>query len=360
MSSFFRTLLVLLVGVTVVACASTESQKATAQSSDLLYVCNQGSASVSVIDTQTLEIVKTIDLKELGFSPTAKPHHIAVLPDGSWFLSLIGDNKVLKFGPDDKLIGSIDYEVPGMLIYNKPKNQVLVGRSMSAVNPPMRIGFIDPEKITVEEIDIFYPRPHALNVHPNGEVAYSASLAQNSMGAISTDDGSMKLKNEDGKPNVIVQFAVAPDGMSMIGTSEGKAMAFFYDLTDPLNPTAVDSVSVEHMPWHPIYSPDGKRIFFGNKMMNTVTVLDAKSHDVLKVIKGNGISEPHGSALSVDGKRLFISNNNLKGGYKPMDSSVDAASVGTVVVINTDSYEIEKVIEVGANATGLSPIVRRK
>lgn len=352
-------ILVAVVGISMTACASTGSQQATAQSSELLYVCNQGAASVSVIDTQTLEIVETIDLTDLGYSKTAKPHHIAVLPDGSWFLSMIGENTILKFGPDNKVVKAIEYDVPGMMIYNGAKDQVLVGRSMSAPNPPMSIGFIDLDNLELEEVDVFYPRPHALNVGPTGDVAYSASLAQNSMGAISTDDGSMELKNEDGKVNVFVQFAVAPDGKTMIGTSQGKAKAFFFDLSDPQNPQVVDSVDVKGAPWHPVYSPDGSRVYFGNKMGNAVTVLDANTHEVIKVIEGNGISEPHGSAITPDGKRLFISNNNLKGGYTPMDSSVDAASVGTVVVINTETLEIEKVIEVGANTTGLGPIVRR-
>ena len=59
----------------------------------LLYVCNQNDATVSVIDLTTNKVVRTIDLTTLGFSKNAKPHHVAVEPDGSfWYVTLIGEN----------------------------------------------------------------------------------------------------------------------------------------------------------------------------------------------------------------------------------------------------------------------------
>ena len=53
-----------------------------ASAPDLLYVCNQSDATVTLIDTRTNTIVGLVDLTTLGFSKNAKPHHIAVEPDG--------------------------------------------------------------------------------------------------------------------------------------------------------------------------------------------------------------------------------------------------------------------------------------
>jgi hypothetical protein len=50
---------------------------------------------------------------------------------------------------------------------------------------------------------------------------------------------------------------------------------------------------------------------------------------------------------------MFVSNNNLQGTYDP--SGPDAAA-GTVVVIDVETREIVKVIEVGPNATGLDTV----
>ena len=75
-----------------------------------LYVAIQGEATVTIIDTETLEIVDVVDLQSLGFSPNAKPHHIVVEPDGAhWYLSMIGENRVLKFDRDNRLVGQADF-----------------------------------------------------------------------------------------------------------------------------------------------------------------------------------------------------------------------------------------------------------
>ena len=45
---------------------------------EYLYVASQEAVTVAVIDMATNELVETVDLKALGFSPTAKAHHTAV------------------------------------------------------------------------------------------------------------------------------------------------------------------------------------------------------------------------------------------------------------------------------------------
>ena len=105
--------------------------EATAQ--DYLYVASQGAASVSIIDMDANRVAATIDLTELGFSPTANPHHTAVEPDGSfWYVSLIADGKVLKFDRENRLVDQADFETPGMLSLDPNSDYLYVGRSMAA------------------------------------------------------------------------------------------------------------------------------------------------------------------------------------------------------------------------------------
>jgi len=78
-----------------------------------------------------------------------------------------------------------------------------------------------------------------------------------------------------------------------------------------------DMIETEAMPWHPVFSPDGKYVYFGNKQDHSVSVVNMENRTLEAVIRGEGLAQPHGAALSHDGKYLFISNNNLDGTYTP-------------------------------------------
>jgi YVTN family beta-propeller protein len=77
-----------------------------------------------------------------------------------------------------------------------------------------------------------------------------------------------------------------------------------------------------------------------------------KSRTVDAVIEGRGLAQPHGSALSKDGKYLFVTNNNLDGTYQPERAPSDKPN-GTVAVINTETRSIEKIIDVGNYPSGI-------
>jgi YVTN family beta-propeller protein len=349
--------LILTAGTSVVSAQAAEAKDATQQH---IYVCNQGEATLDVIDTETDKITDTIDLQELGFSAKAKPHHTVAEPDGShWYVTLIGANRVLKFNQKNELVGQVEMEVPGLLSLHPTRDLLFVGRSMSAVNPPQSIGIINRADMTLEqELPTFFPRPHAIATTPSGDRAFIASLAQNQMLSIDTESYETELTRLPGKTHVFVDFAIAPDGQTMIATGQVSGKALIMDISDPASPTVTDTIDVNAQPWHPVFSPDGQYVYFGNKEAHTVTVLDMKSETVDAVIEGKGLAQPHGSALSADGKYLYISNNNRKGTYKASGKAENGEPRGTVTVINTENREIETIIDVGSYPTGIGTQAR--
>lgn len=319
-----------------------------------IYVCNQGAATISIIDSKTNEITDTIDLQELGFSAKAKPHYAIAEPDGSsWYITLIGDNRVLKFNRRNKLVAQTELEVPGLMSLNPKTDELYVGRSMSAVNPPQSFGVIHrPDMELIDEVGVFFTRPHAIATAPNGAWTYIASLSVNQIIAMNTETEKTELTNMGGKTNVFVDFAISPDGKTMVATGQVTGKLLVFDLQDPAMPKLTDTIDVNAQPWHPIYSPDGKYVYFGNKETNSVTVIDINARKVDAVIKGQGLAQPHGAAISADGKYLYITNNNLDGSYNPKGSSSNELP-GTVTVIDTEKREIIKVLEVGYYPSGI-------
>jgi YVTN family beta-propeller protein len=319
-----------------------------------IYVCNQGSASVTVIDASTQHIAETVDLQALGFSANAKPHHTVAEADGSfWYVTLIGENRVLKFNRENELVGQATLEVPGLLALHPQEDLLYVGRSMSAVNPPQSFGVISRSSMNVlNEVDLFFSRPHALAVTPDGRWSFVGSLSVNQILSINAEDDETNLTTVQGDTHVFVNFAVHPDGSTMVATGQISGQLLVFDISDPMNPTIVDRIKTGAMPWHPVFSPDGSFVYFGNKGDHSVSVVNMESRTVEAVIEGRGLAQPHGSALSKDGKYLFVTNNNLDGTYQPEGAPSDKPN-GTVVVINTETRSIEKIIDVGNYPSGI-------
>lgn len=342
--------------LTFSACAAgaQNTSMAAPTGNERVYVANQGGATISVFDLTSMEVVQTIDLQQLGFSATAKPHHIVVDRDGAhWYVSLIGENTVLKFDRTGEIVGRATFEVPGMMAENVSGDQLFVGRSMSAVNPPRRIGVIEKSDMSVDEIDVFFPRPHALAVHPDGRHVFSASLAENRFVAIDVPEEAQELVSVDGPVHTVVQFAVSPDGNMLVASTQMTGLLLLYDVSDPMNPRRVGEVDVGGQVWHPLFTRDGNFVYVGSKGTNTITIIDTRAGTVAKVLRDEGISAPHGSALSADGRYVLITQSamDMSGGdHAGMDMGQGGNSVA---VIDVASQEIVRFIDVGKEPSGI-------
>lgn len=333
------------------------------QPGDRLYVANQDAAMVTIVDAATLAVIDTVKLTALGFSPTARPHHVVVEPDGSfWYVSLIGDNRVLKFDRSNKLVGQAPFASAGMLALHPSRDLLYVTRSMTAVNPPQRIGVIKRSDMTIDEVDVFFPRPHAVAVDPRGTHVYVGSLGENRIASVNVETQELELTDVPGTtPHSFVQFAISPTAPVLVTTTELTAKALVFDISQAGSPRLIKSIDVNPAPWDPVFTPDGKFVYFGNQRTNTVTVVDAGTWTVAGVIEGRGLAEPYGSTVSADGRYVYIANRNLKAAQEHAHASGNPARVATVVVIDTATRSITKVIEVPGDATGVGtrPAPRR-
>lgn len=337
---------------------------ARAAAGPILYVCNQNDATVTLIDVATNEIIATVDLQALGYGPNAKPHHVVAEPDGSyWYVSLIGENRVLKLDRQNRVVGEAVFEVPGMMALHPTEDLLFVGRSMTAVNPPQRIGILTRSTMEVEELPVFFPRPHALALDPVADVAYSASLGVNQMAAIDWEQEQVNLVAVDGEPAALMQFALSPDRHTLVISGEVSGELYVFDVSDPLAPRLTDRIAVGVQPFDPIFTTDGRWVYLGNKLANRVTIVDMSTRTVAKTLEHAGIRQPHGVAVSPDGRKVYISNNNLGAqalqGMSPEHAAhagqmaTGEPGLGTIVVIDTGTQEVTDVITVGRNAAGI-------
>lgn len=322
-----------------------------ADSRDLIYVTNQGSDVISVIEASAGVVARTVDLAELGYGPSARPHHVAVEPDGSqWYTTLIGANLVLELNRLGRVIGSAPFETPGLLAVHPGADRLYVGRSMTAVNAPPRIGVIRPSDMTIEEVEVFFPRPHATAIAPGGAVFYTGSMSVNQLAAVAEDD-RVEVVDVPGPAYSFMHFDVSPDGQTLVATTHTGELLLF-SLADPMRPELTGSIRLGGMPWTPAYTPDGRYVFVTNNGNNTVAVVDMETRQVVETIRHPGLAEPYGIALSRDGRRAFVSGSNTDGSYTPRHA-LPGPPPGTVTIIDTQSFEVLRVLEVEQNPTGV-------
>lgn len=144
----------------------------------------------------------------------------------------------------------------------------------------------------------------------------------------------------------------------MIATGQVSGQLLFFDISNPMMPVLTGSVKVGAQPWHPVISADGKRAYFANKQDHSVSVVDIEKREVITTIIGEGLAQPHGAVLSEDGKFLYVTNNNLDGTYNPEGREDLQNLPGTVVIIDTETNEIVKVIETGRYPSGIGTNIR--
>ena len=323
-----------------------------------LYVVNQTGASIAVIDEGRNALDTILDLKALGFAANAKPHHVAVEPDGShWYVSLIGAGRVLKFDRANRLLGQVALETPGLLALDPAHDRLYVGRSMTAVNPPPSLGVIRRSDFTLlDETDVFIPRPHALALAKDGRHAYTASLAENRFAVLDTETDRTELVDVPGPTATLVQFTVSPDGRRMVVGGELSSQLLVYDLADAARPRLAGTVSLPagSRPWDPVFAPDGRSVYLSLLGANQVGVVNLDGMKVEALIGGR-LAQPDGLALSPDGRTLYVANRNE--GPPPAEHAQHgtgtAGANGWVAVIDLATRQVTRTIEVGPSPTGV-------
>jgi DNA-binding beta-propeller fold protein YncE len=329
-----------------------------------LYVTNQVGASITVIDQTRLEVDSVIDLKKLGFSANAKPHHVVVEPNGAfWYATLIGDGKVLKFDRTNRLVGQVSMETPGLLALDPVHDSLYVGRSMTAVNPPKSLGVIKRSDFTlVDEQEIQIPRPHALVATRDGKWVHTASLAENRIASVEVATGRVTLTTLPGPATrSMVQFTLSPDGRRLIVGGEISNSVIVFDMTKPPPFTPVAEFAVAGKPWDPVFAADGKRAYFSLFADSAVAEVDLDAGKVVRRFTGDMV-QPYDMILRRDGKYLFVVNQNL-GAVKPgasahdnmpgMSGAAPSPGQGWLSIINVATGKVEKTLMLGAGPTGM-------
>ena len=205
---------------------------------------------------------------------------------------------------------------------------------------------------SLDEVDLLFPRPHGIVVHPAGDFVYVASLGTNQIASVGVDQGEVRLLNVVGMAKGFVHAAVSPDGSMLAVTAELTDSLLVFDLANPSVPKLARGLPMPDGPFESAFTPDGRSIFVTALNANRVAVVDTRDWSVRVLPEHAGFGQPHGIALSPDGSRVFVGNRHQFGGVHD-HSGGRPAGTGTVVAICVESRNVDTVLSVGRYAAGL-------
>jgi len=257
------------------------------------YITSASSNTVSVINTQTNQVVNTI---AVGVAPEA----IAVSPDGS-----------------------------RVYVANVQSNNVTV---------------IDASTRTVIATIPVGSEPASAIVSPDGSKLYVSNDINVSV--INTASNTLITNIPIGEyPNAL---AISPDGSRLYltnayGNSNNNDKSDFYVINTATN-AIVAIIAVGVASNGVVVSPDGKLVYVANTYTDDISVIDATTNTVVSAIPvGTG---PLGLCISADGSRLYVTDSG--------DQESGVLPAGKVSVINTATRAVIATVPVDDYPIGIS------
>src|ERR1022692_3990168 len=255
------------------------------------YVVNQGSGTVTPINTATGKPGKAI---KVGNSPGA----IAITPNGK-----------------------TAYVVNAGTIFVTGHTVTPIRTATNTALKPIKVGILNVRV-----------GANAIPITPNGETAYVTNSGGNTVTPINTaTNTALKAIKVGSEPSAI---AITPDGKTAYVTS-GRGVVPINTATN----TALKAIKVSADTI--AITPDGKTAYVTNDA-NTVIPINTATNTALKAIKvGVG---PGAIAITPDGKTAYVASH----GSSPTFD-------GTVTPINTATNKAGKAIKAGGGAIAITP-----
>ncbi|HEV8538048.1 MAG TPA: YncE family protein [Bacteroidota bacterium] len=319
-----------------------------------LYVPNQGDDNVAIIDIDSLVVTRYIGV---GRSPVIEGPHFVVANDRFWYVSLVGAGQVWKFDAlADTLVGYAKIQgMPALLELTPDGSKLYVSQFTTSMTNKVIV--VNTSTMTVVNSITVWTMPHGMRMNHTGTKLYVANMMSDNISVIGLQDDEVITTiplASDAMPfgpakYMPMEICISPDdSILMVTCSETQEVRMF----DAVRYTLIDSFIVGDQPWHLQFTPDGQFCYVANRRGNSASMIHAPMRHVMETIAGVSLFDyPHGCDVSVDGKYVFVSNENVGHRFTPR---YNTDYVGNVCVIDGATNQIVKVLEVGKMPTGLS------
>ena len=298
----------------------------TPYSAGYAYVANTQSNDVSVINTITSAVVKTIGV---GSSPLT----VAVSPDDSkvYVANSLSDNISVISTATNAVIATVSMQVsPSGMIFSPDGSKLYVASIGSNI-----IYIINTSSnaisggITGDYIGF------GMAITPDGKTLYVADMSTKYVSVFSTVTNSL-----------VTDILVGGNPYDLVMSPDGTTAYAINDLSGDVSviKTATNTVATTFKvgvnPYGAVVSPDGKRLYVANQSSGTISVINTADQSLIKLINTGG--NPSGVSLNGDVSLLYVTNHNNE-----------------AIVINTATNSVLTKVTVGTTPISMGNFITR-
>jgi YVTN family beta-propeller protein len=275
--------------------AGSVTEVSSESSAPRIYVTNEVSGDMTVIDSGTRKVIATVALGK-------RPRGIHASPDQKTLFVALSGSPIAGPDVDESTLPPPDKSADGIGVFDVGQNKLV------RVIP----GGSDPENFDVSK--------DGKQLYISNEDISAVSIVDIATGTV------VKTIKMGGQPEGV---KVTPDGRKVFITSEEDGTIA---VLDPAAGHIVSTFKVGHRPRSIAFMPDGSRAYVNAENDGAVVLVDAARHKMLKaiVLGKPGVIKPMAVLLSADASRLYVSTG--RGQQVFTVNTVTNTVVGTVTV----------------------------
>ncbi|RKI52474.1 hypothetical protein D7X55_32345 [Corallococcus sp. AB049A] len=297
------------------AATACDSRGCARKTGPLVYVSNEGSDDLSVIDAEANRVIATIPVGK-------RPRGLRLSADGQRLYVAVSGSMRAPPGTDEDTLPPPDRTADGIALVDTKTHQVL--RVLESGDDPesfdvspdgQRLYVSNEDAAKASVVDVATGKvthavpvggePEGVTLRPDGRFAWVTSEEDHHVYVIDTGTQAVVARiPAGGRPRAV---AFTPDGAWAFVTAEQGRTVTRVDAKTHQAKGTLSFPEAGAKPMGAVVSPDGRTLYVTTGRGKAVAIIDVAAWKLLRTVEDVG-ERPWGVGITPDGQRLFTAN----------------------------------------------------